>query len=255
MSSSSEAATATTSFIFSSLVREECEAAFIFLAMTAKSFLLSLSMLSALKTKENSTNTHIQYIISGSKGKGDTNVCLKTRGQYSCFIKMAVSNTTLRLERKRHTSCSRWDRSSRRLGFWNSGSSVQYRGNPSRRVGSLSLQRILKNLPLKPLQDFWKEVNKTLTSTPLKFTHSWRPSRLALKKNKNTSTDGRWPKWGHGMEKPRTNAQLFGCSSAEAVLILVRKALPKLYKGRRSRRALNTVEQKKRNVPSGFDAS
>jgi len=36
-------------------------------------------MFSALKTKEDSTNTHIQDITSGSKGKRDTNVCLKTR--------------------------------------------------------------------------------------------------------------------------------------------------------------------------------
>jgi len=36
-------------------------------------------MLSALKTKKDSTNTHIKDITSRSKGKGDTNVCLKTR--------------------------------------------------------------------------------------------------------------------------------------------------------------------------------
>ena len=151
---------------------------------------------------------------------------------YSFFFSSVVLNNALRLESKSHTSHSHWGRSSRHLGFLNLGSFVQYSGNPSRRLGSLSLQRILKNLPLKPLYDCWKRVSKTLPTAPLKLTHGLRPGRLASKKYRNTSTDGRWPKWWHKMEKLQINAWLFGCSWARVMLISVRRALSKLGKGR-----------------------
>jgi len=70
--------------------------------MTAKSFLLSLRMLYALKTKKNSANTHTYK----KSGRGIPMYALRLVGQYSCFIKVAMSNTTLRLERKRHASYS-----------------------------------------------------------------------------------------------------------------------------------------------------
>ena len=88
------------------------------------------------------------------------------------------------------------------------------KGNPSRRVGSLLLQHTFKNLPLKPIYDCWQSDNNALPATPLKETHNWRPKRLASKKYKKTSTDGKRPKYVQRMEKTRTNAQLFGCSWA-----------------------------------------
>jgi len=74
------------------------------------------------------------------------------------------------------------------------------------------LQRTFKNLPLKLLYDCWKSENNAFPTIPLNETHNWQPKRLALKKYKKTFTDGKRPKCVQRMEKPRTNAQLFGCS-------------------------------------------
>jgi len=74
------------------------------------------------------------------------------------------------------------------------GFSVQYKGNPSRRAGSLRLLWILKKFFLNPLYDCWKSVKSTLPATPLKLTHIFFPGFLTSKKERKVSTNGVRPR-------------------------------------------------------------
>jgi len=47
------------------------------------------------------------------------------------------------------------------LGLVGLGFSVQYRGKPSRAVGSCLAQHTLKKLPFQPLKEFWKRVKRS----------------------------------------------------------------------------------------------
>ena len=74
------------------------------------------------------------------------------------------------------------------------GFSVPYKGNPSRRAGSLRLLLILKMFFLNPLYDYWKSVKSILPATPLKLTHNFFPGSLTSKKKRKVCTNGvsRW---------------------------------------------------------------
>ena len=91
-------------------------------------------------------------------------------GENSWLMRVVVSKTTFRLEKKWHTSWPRCGMLSKHRAPWKVGFWVQYKGNPSRRVWSLLLQRTFRNLPLKPLYDCWKSDNNALPTTPLKET-------------------------------------------------------------------------------------
>jgi len=101
------------------------------------------------KTEEFRKTHTCKILLAGVKGRGIPLYTLNHVGLYSFLINSKVLNTVLRLERKSQTSRSRWGRSSRHLGFLNLGFYVQYRGNPSRRLGSLALQRIFEEFTLE----------------------------------------------------------------------------------------------------------
>ena len=190
-----EGATSATTFSFWSLV-EGAGSVFFCLAKAARFFLFWASnILPAWERKQRrNQQTHTCKIaLAGVKGRGIPMYALRHVALYSCFISLVVLNTTWRLERKSHTSRSRGGKSSRHMDFLSLRVCVQYKGNSSKRLWSLALQRILKNLPLKPLYDCWKRVSKTLPATPLKLTHSFRPG-FWLWRNKGVhplTADGR----------------------------------------------------------------
>jgi len=86
------------------------------------------------------------------------------------------------------------------------GSRVQYRGNPSRRVGFLVEARTLTNFPLKFLYEDWKRVNRALLGAPFKETRSLLLMCLTSKKYKKISTDDEIPNCAHKIIKARMNA-------------------------------------------------
>ena len=71
--------------------------------------------------------------------------------------------------------------SSRDMGFVCFTSFTQYRGKPSRAVGSKSEQHTLKNLPFHPLKDCWNRVRRTLPNMSLRLTQRLFPLLLHLK--------------------------------------------------------------------------
>ena len=76
-------------------------------------------------------------------------------------ISVGVWKTTFKPANAIHTSLSAEDNSSKDLGLVELGFSVQYRGKPSRVVGSCLAQHTLKKLPFQPLKEFWKRVRES----------------------------------------------------------------------------------------------
>jgi len=109
---------------------------------------------------------------------------------YSCLISSIVLNVTPKPAKVWDIMRSAEFSSSKLLGFVRRGSCTQYKGNPSREVGSAWELQTLKNFPLKPLYDFWKRVRMILPVIPLKLTLRFFPGLLASKKWRKTSTRG-----------------------------------------------------------------
>ena len=123
------------------------------------------------------------------------------------------------------TSLSAEANSSRDLGLVGLGFSVQYKGKPSRAVGSCLVQHTLKKLPFQPLKEFWKRVKRILPATLEKLTQRLFPYFYTSKKWRKTSTDGGMPRYPHKIWKALTKAQPFGCSWAGATLTSVSSSL------------------------------
>ena len=70
----------------------------------------------------------------------------------------------------------------RARAFMVMGLSVQYRGKPSRAVGSRLVARTLKNFPFHPLNEFWKSVRMMRPTTPEKLIHRLFPCFFTSKK-------------------------------------------------------------------------
>ena len=77
---------------------------------------------------------------------------------------------TFRPANATQTSLSAEANSSKDLGLVGLGFSVQYRGKPSRAVGSCLAQHTLKKFPFQPFKEFWKRVKRILLATPEKLT-------------------------------------------------------------------------------------
>ena len=89
---------------------------------------------------------------------------------------------TFRPANTTQTSLSAEANSSNNLGLVRLGFFVQYRGKPSKAVGSRLAQHTLKNLPFQPLKEVRKRVKRILLATPKKLTQRLFPCFFTSKK-------------------------------------------------------------------------
>ena len=97
-------------------------------------------------------------------------------------MSLAVSKTIPSPAKALHTSRSGGASSSKAKGFMVMGLSVQYRGKPSRMVGSRLVARNLKNFPFHHLNKFWKSVRMMRPAMPEKLIQRIFPCFFTSKK-------------------------------------------------------------------------